>query len=73
MGKDSWLDNASLLDLQEAMQTGELTAEQLTARCLRRIADHNKGGAGINAVLEVTPDALHTALNRRDCPFCPAP
>ncbi|MBT9134177.1 MAG: Glutamyl-tRNA(Gln) amidotransferase subunit A [Firmicutes bacterium] len=62
MGKDSWLDNASLRDLQEAMHKGELSSEQLTAHCLRRIADHNKSGAGINAVLEINPDALHTAL-----------
>ncbi|MBS3937135.1 MAG: amidase [Peptococcaceae bacterium] len=61
MGKDSWLDNASLRDLQEVMQKGELTAEQLTAHCLRRIAEHNKCGAGINAVLEINPDAMQIA------------
>ncbi|MBT9177180.1 MAG: Glutamyl-tRNA(Gln) amidotransferase subunit A [Firmicutes bacterium] len=61
MGRDSWLDDASLRDLQEAMGKGELTSEQLTAHCLRRIASHNKLGAGINAVLEINPDAMHIA------------
>ncbi len=61
MGQDRWLDNASLRDLQEAMQRGDLTSEQLTAHCLARIAEHNKCGAGVNAVLEINPDALHIA------------
>ncbi len=61
MSKASWLDTASLRDLQEAMQKGDLTSEQLTAHCLRSIAEHNKCGAGVNAVLEINPDALHIA------------
>lgn len=61
MSGESWLETASLRELQEAMQKGDLTSEQLTAHCLRRIAEHNRSGAGINAVLEVNPDALHIA------------
>lgn len=56
-----WMLNASLVELQEAMGKGELTSEELTAFCMRRIADHNNCGAGINAVLEINPDALHIA------------
>ncbi|HSL93368.1 MAG TPA: amidase family protein, partial [Bacillota bacterium] len=61
MSKDEWLNEASLRDLQDAMQRGELTSEQLTAHCLSRIAEHNKRGAEINAVLEVNPDAMQIA------------
>lgn len=56
-----WLEQATIVEVQSAMERGEFTASDLTLFYLQRIADHNHDGKAINAVLEVNPDALHIA------------
>ncbi len=52
---------ASIADLQKAMQAGRLTSKQITQRYLDRIQSIDKAGPAINAVIEVNPDALADA------------
>jgi len=52
---------ASIADLQKAMQSGRLTAKQLTQQYLDRIQAIDKAGPTLNAVIEVNPDALADA------------
>jgi len=47
--------------LQELMQEGELSAAALTAYYLQRIESIDRGGPGLNAIIEVNPDALEIA------------
>jgi amidase len=47
--------------LQELMQSGKLTSAQLTAYYLERIESIDLGEAGLNAIIEVNPDALEIA------------
>ncbi len=60
------LNEAGVAQLQAAMQDGTLTARSLTAFYLKRIAEIDKRGPCINAVIEINPDALAiaTALDR---------
>lgn len=52
---------ATIRSIQEAFADGSLTSLELTMQYLERIADFDKSGPGINAVLEVNPDALDMA------------
>src|SRR5262245_56220330 len=52
---------ASVADLQKAMQSGKLTSRALTQRYLDRIKAIDKAGPTLNAVIEVNPDALKDA------------
>ena len=52
---------ASIADLQKAMQSGKLTSRALTQRYLDRIKAIDKAGPAINSVIEVNPDALKDA------------
>lgn len=56
-----WLEDATILEIQSAMERDEFTARDLTLFYLERIAKYNHAGARINAVLELNPDALHLA------------
>jgi amidase len=47
--------------LQELMQSSELTSAQLTAYYLQRIESIDRGQIGLNAIIEVNPDALEIA------------
>jgi amidase len=60
-GSTAWLNDISVVQMQREMDEGTLTSVQLTTWYLHRIARHNQGGANINAVLEVNPDALQIA------------
>ena len=52
---------ASIADLQKAMQSGKLTSKALTQRYLERIKAIDKAGPRLNSVIEVNPDALKDA------------
>lgn len=52
---------ASVADLQAAMQAGRLTSRSLTARYLARIRAIDRAGPRINAVIELNPDASKIA------------
>lgn len=52
---------ATIDDLQARMSAGTLTAHELTAAYLQRIAEIDKAGPALNAVIELNPDALAIA------------
>ncbi|HEV7405891.1 MAG TPA: amidase [Chthoniobacteraceae bacterium] len=52
---------ATIESLQVRMAAGTLTAHELTAAYLRRIAEIDRSGPKLNAVLELNPDALTIA------------
>lgn len=52
---------ATLPEIQAALDSGEITSRQLVLMYLERIADHDKNGLTINSVLEINPDALFIA------------
>jgi amidase len=52
---------ATIDGLQQEMQAGRLTAHALTAAYLQRIADLDRAGPGLHAVIELNPDALAIA------------
>jgi len=51
----------TVAQLQDAMAHGRLTSEQLTREYISRIAALDQGGPGVNAVIELNPDALAVA------------
>jgi amidase len=55
------LDEATIADLQQGMETGKYTARSLVEKYLRRIDEIDRNGPSIRAVLEVNPDALAIA------------
>ena len=55
------LEEATVADLQTRMNAGSLTAHSLTGRYLSRIAEIDKSGPALNAVIEFNPDALSIA------------
>jgi amidase len=59
--KEEWLVDVTIDQVQAAMESGKVTAKELVLLYLDRIATYNKAGIGINAVLEVNPDALQIA------------
>jgi amidase len=54
-------EEATIADLQAAMKSGRETAVSLAKKYLRRIADLDKRGPAVNAVIELNPDALAIA------------
>jgi len=54
----------SIAELQAEMTAGRVTAEQLTQDYLARIAEIDRAGPKLNAVLEINPDALAIARER---------
>src|ERR1700733_10633910 len=72
----SQLNEATVADLQAKMNAGTLTSEQLTQYYLRRIFDLDQNGPGVNAVIELNPDASRIAqqmdeLRRHGKILCP--
>lgn len=55
------LVEATIPQIQAAMESGELTAKQLVLLYYQRIAEHDKNGLTVNSVLELNPDALFIA------------
>ncbi len=56
-------NEATVAQLQAEMASGRLTSEQLTGEYLERILALDQNGPGVNAVIELNPDAL--AMARR--------
>ncbi len=52
------LNETTIADLQAKMASGKYSSEQITALYLQRIAEIDKKGPNLNAVIEVNPDAL---------------
>src|SRR5688572_29779097 len=61
----AWADfpyaEATITGLQEKMESGELTSVQLTTAYLARIAEVDRAGPKLNAIIELNPDALAIA------------
>src|SRR5690606_28613464 len=56
--RDEWLEEAPIREMQELMENGNITAEEMTVMYLSRISEY---GRNVNAVLEVNPEALQIA------------
>ncbi|MEQ8204586.1 MAG: amidase [Woeseia sp.] len=54
-------EEATVTDLQTAMQNGELTARRLTDYYLQRIERIDHSGANLRSVIEINPDAQRIA------------
>jgi amidase len=52
---------ATVVQLQKAMASGELTSEELTEEYIARIFALDQNGPGVNSVIELNPDALDIA------------
>ncbi len=55
------LDEQTLTDLQQGMQSGKYTARSLAEKYLARIEAIDKKGPAVNSVIEINPDALAIA------------
>ncbi|HUM03968.1 MAG TPA: amidase [Terriglobales bacterium] len=58
------LDELTIDDLQQGMQSGKYSSRGLTEMYLARIQNIDKGGPSINSVIEVNPDAIEIAEAR---------
>src|SRR5947209_309808 len=56
-------NEATVAQLQAEMASGQLTSEQLTNEYIARIVALDQNGPGVNAVIELNPDALAMARN----------
>src|SRR5947209_12553743 len=56
-------NEATVAQLQAEMASGQLTSEQLTNEYIARIIALDQNGPGVNAVIELNPDALVMARN----------
>src|SRR3989442_406808 len=56
-------NEATVAQLQAEMASGMLTSEQLTMEYIARIVALDQNGPGVNAVIELNPDALVMARN----------
>ncbi len=52
------LEELTTTDLQKKMSTGEYTSTSITKAYLARIKEIDRGGPGLNSVIELNPDAL---------------
>ena len=57
------LDELTISDLQQAMQSGKYSSKQLVEKYSDRIADIDKKGPAINSVIEMNPDAERIAAD----------
>src|SRR5436190_8548013 len=54
-------NEATIAQLQAEMASGKLTSEELTREYIARILALDQNGPGVNAVIELNPDALAMA------------
>ena len=57
------MQEESILELQQKMTSGELTARQLAELFLKRIDSIDSNGPRLNSVIETNPDAVEIASN----------
>ena len=57
------LNEATVAQLQSMMASGQLTSVALTNYYIKRINALDQNGPGVNAVIELNPDALAIAKN----------
>ena len=55
------LDEITIADLQDGMNSGRFTARTLVEKYSARVAEVDKNGLAINAVIEMNPDAISIA------------
>lgn len=55
------VEEADIEDINVLFKSKKLTSFELVLMYLKRIADYDKDGPGINSILEINPDALHIA------------
>ncbi|MGB6787117.1 MAG: amidase [Candidatus Acidiferrales bacterium] len=55
------LDEITVAELRDGMNSGKFTAHSIAQKYLDRIAEIDKQGPAINAVIEINPDALSIA------------
>ncbi|WP_409273602.1 amidase family protein [Neobacillus sp. SCS-31] len=58
---DTWLEEATIGDMQEKMETGKLTSKELVLMYLYRISQYDRKGPELKSVIEINPDAVHIA------------
>lgn len=58
---DTWLEEATIADMQEKMDEGSLTSKELVLLYLYRISLLDRKGPELKSVLEINPDAIHIA------------
>ncbi|MGI6627672.1 MAG: amidase family protein [Bacillota bacterium] len=58
---DGFVEETTIMQLQEMMASGKLTSRELVKAYLKRIALYDHGGPALNSVLETNPEALFTA------------
>ena len=63
---DFELNEITITELQEKMAAGKYTSAQITQLYLQRIAQIDKAGPMLNAVIELNPDALSIAKQMDD-------
>ncbi len=62
-GTESDFTEASIADLHDQLQRGEITSVELVDWYVDRIAAIDQGGPALNAIIEVNPDARNIALS----------
>jgi amidase len=60
LAKDD-LNEATIDELQQRMQSGDLTSKSITQWYLKRIENVDKSGPALNSVIELNPDAIAIA------------
>lgn len=55
------LEETTINELQQKMQTGDYTSRSITEMYLKRIESIDKGGPKLNSIIELNPDALSIA------------
>lgn len=61
MSEDITLEEASIVELQQAMASGRLTARRLIEMYLERIERLDRNGPQLRSIIEINPDALDIA------------
>jgi amidase len=59
--KDFELQEVSILELQQLLQTGKYSSETLVDLYLKRIQEIDKGGPALNSIIEINPEAREIA------------